>query len=769
MIQSRHPAHPHQKILLPLLVMIIMVIILSGCTTTKIGKRSTTQAILNQRVNILSSRLSMDTKSRLVQAGLDEEKCLSDMPACVITLRQADLNVDKGLYGAISELFYSSALQRKQGKSCSNPPKDFATPYAKNFAGNPKTPKPSPAVSCMSAYQDEMLQSIRFSYIYLMYDILTPSAAHQPEGSLFYLPKERDTQIQDLYYAGIVALGENLYQQKLSENYQITRHQLHVNMNGQPFSPKMASTKLISSYQLNLAKFNTVSRRDGFGVNYVALLNDRATTSILAEILRRRANNTPALQRIHPLGHLPMTAVLVPKGSSIDELLKTTDFSLNVYDPYQFKSVTILNKDFALSANFSAAYGLWLKDNALSNVSYFNMLASPYQQSQPHLFMLEPYNPNKRVIIMLHGLASSPETWIGLTNDVFNDPKLRDNFQVWQVFYPTNIPMLENRYQIYDLIESTFRQVDPSQQDAASQHAVIIGHSMGGVIGRLLVSNDDLTPKVKSMISDYSQSDRFSDNYYRTVASANNQEFTSRFQLKSLPQVDRAVFISSPFRGTDYADRWFTRSLRRIISLPTGFIQTVYSNLNLLFTEGELAGNPVAGLFLENGASQLSNRSFFNQLTAEVTIAPTVAVNNLIATDDKDVFNALNRLNNQPSAANTDPIVTHLNAQNPDHSPTETADRAPKLYNTVSLTEAKQSLDDKKRLLESVKYGATERLSDGIVPYQSAHLDGVESEKLLSGHHNVHTSPQAILELRRILHHQLTRYGAQPKQPDEKP
>ena len=77
--------------------MIIMVIILSGCTTTKIGKRSTTQAILNQRVNILSSRLSMDTKSRLVQAGLDEEKCLSDMPACVITLRQADLNVDKGL------------------------------------------------------------------------------------------------------------------------------------------------------------------------------------------------------------------------------------------------------------------------------------------------------------------------------------------------------------------------------------------------------------------------------------------------------------------------------------------------------------------------------------------------------------------------------------------------------------------------------------------------------------------------------------------------
>jgi hypothetical protein len=41
---------------------------------------------------------------------------------------------------------------------------------------------------------------------------------------------------------------------------------------------------------------------------------------------------------------------------------------------------------------------------------------------------------------------------------------------------------------------------------------------------------------------------------------------------------------------------------------------------------------------------------------------------------------------------------------------------------------------------------------DGVVPYQSAHLDGVESELVVEADHfHVHHHPLAILELRRIL------------------
>jgi hypothetical protein len=41
--------------------------------------------------------------------------------------------------------------------------------------------------------------------------------------------------------------------------------------------------------------------------------------------------------------------------------------------------------------------------------------------------------------------------------------------------------------------------------------------------------------------------------------------------------------------------------------------------------------------------------------------------------------------------------------------------------------------------------------SDGIVSYDSAHLEGAVSEKIVRSNHNVHASPAGILEVRRIL------------------
>ncbi|MEO0416185.1 MAG: hypothetical protein AAF226_14655, partial [Verrucomicrobiota bacterium] len=50
-----------------------------------------------------------------------------------------------------------------------------------------------------------------------------------------------------------------------------------------------------------------------------------------------------------------------------------------------------------------------------------------------------------------------------------------------------------------------------------------------------------------------------------------------------------------------------------------------------------------------------------------------------------------------------------------------------------------------------------EKTSDGVVPYLSAHIDGVESEKVVKGEHGVHSEPEAIKELVRILHLHLAR------------
>lgn len=845
---------------------------MTACSTVKIGKRDTAQAIIEQRNTALTGdRLSSDTQSRLLQAGLDADKCLQNMPMCLVQLKNASLTDDKGLYGAYSELYYAASTRHKAGINCETTTRDLSTEFAKQHAAKPvkDDPKTAPVteksdkVSCQMAYQDDLLQSARFAYIYLMFDNL-PKSANKPSDNasatlnaadswditgnaidpqqvfaagsaivdkpaktnaitraevidqnnpdtkpkpvkLQYPPNERDIEVQDLYYVAVDELGDELYEKSLEKTYKINSNELVVSVNNQPFTDKTKSVKLVSSYQINLAKLNSISRRDGFGLNYVAVMDDRYTTSIRNQLLNKQAIDLPLNERIHPLGHLPMTALLLPKGTDLESLLTTNQFSLNLYDSYQFNSVPLYNKDLSLSANFSASYGLWLNENALDPVSLLNLFSKNYQTSKPQLFMLEPYNLNKRVIIMLHGLGSSPATWIGLTNDIFNDAKLRDNYQVWQVFYPTNIPILENRYEIKTLLDAAFKHVDPGSQDAASHHAVLIGHSMGGVIGRMLVSNDNLTQPLDDLIKNYDRSSLYNRSYRQLSALSKDKALTSRLELQAMPQVDRAIFISSPFQGTSYADKWFTRSLRRIISLPKGFVNVVTANLQSLYNDHTFMDSPLAGLFLENGASQLSDKSFFVKLTQNVKMVDTVKVNLIIATDDRDLFDALSAQDSQ--VANTaqdthtsgsgvngnasvdsesqpnietshDMIPAKLPKANDNpatlsSNPVPPASTTVKLYTTSNLDKAEEKVQKNQQLLEQVSQGATERVSDGIVPYRSAHLEGVESEKILAGKHNVHTSPQAILELRRILHRHLAENGnpsdASSKTNDEQP
>ncbi|PPT22548.1 hypothetical protein XaCFBP7622_20685, partial [Xanthomonas arboricola] len=58
---------------------------------------------------------------------------------------------------------------------------------------------------------------------------------------------------------------------------------------------------------------------------------------------------------------------------------------------------------------------------------------------------------------------------------------------------------------------------------------------------------------------------------------------------------------------------------------------------------------------------------------------------------------------------------------------------------------------------------------DGLVPYRSAHLDGAASELVVTSWHSVQETPQAILEIRRILHEQLQAEAANTNQAQAAP
>ena len=54
-------------------------------------------------------------------------------------------------------------------------------------------------------------------------------------------------------------------------------------------------------------------------------------------------------------------------------------------------------------------------------------------------------------------------------------------------------------------------------------------------------------------------------------------------------------------------------------------------------------------------------------------------------------------------------------------------------------------------IIGSLRPGGVDDSTDGVVPYRSAHLDGVESEKVVRSDHGVQKDGEAIQEVRRIL------------------
>ncbi|MFK3915709.1 MULTISPECIES: triacylglycerol lipase [Psychrobacter] len=798
------------------LMLLAAAVLLPACSTVTVDKQASAKTISAQRGNIVTDNaLSSDTTSALLSAGLNEQACMQQFDLCLTQLSDSMLNRHyRPALAIFAELHYAKARQLSDSKNCRNalarPPLD---PYYANAPLSNEDSKTQQEETdlCLTDYQARLFDAVKYSYTYLFYDSLTHDFEGAEQNSNSHraqnrIPNDNDIQTQDIYNAASNDVITQIYQSTENANKlmgdttveylpitstkrdntdeaaianrpplkgkatdQVKVMKVTVNdYNLDIYLPNennylqnahkqtSALADLSSTYELRLSGLNSVSKRPGLGISLVASLDDRYTTTIrqllVASLSGRLTNedkntdDSEPSSRIYPTGHLLLTGLIKPDGDSVLDALSSRKLDIHLYNPYQTESVNILNDDYPLAANFSAGYGLWLSENQLDGVGYLNLITRQPNAQLPKLFMLEPYDPDKRVLIMLHGLASSPATWVNLTNDILNDDKLRDNYQVWQIFYPTNLPILENRYQIQQLINTTYEQTDPTGQNRASQNSVIISHSMGAIIARMMLSDENLVDDLDKL----NDKDILSSNEKQQIRNAlktsfGEDELKERFELQALPQVDTAVFLSAPFRGTDYADRWFTRALRRIVYLPVGLVKTFTDNLATIATQGDLAQNPLGALYLQNGASQLSDKSSFIELTKDITINERITYHSIIANNDADITKGLAQT--QPNGAKID-LSQALEEDAKD-------ERA-----SVSVSEDTSELPPEPLVAavtvdKNISQALTQRLSDGIVPYTSAHLDGAASETVINGGHSIQTNPQTILTLRQILHKQL--------------
>ena len=663
------PLQKHTFFALSMMLSLFM----TGCQVVSVKNQALNVSIANERDSILTrKKMSEASLNLLSMSGRQAEKCTETPDKCIQELQSIPQIQDEQLLATASEVYLTKAMSLNASSACS------PSVIAKYQSDKKKQAHKKIYENCLDQELMMLDKSIRYSYAYLF------KTKRHPTERLF---DNRQVQIRDFYnqaLAKLITIYTARYTgEKVPKQIKIGQSIYSINYDNYPQLANQQLDSLVSSYNLNFSGLRSTNRRDGFGSEFVATLPANKNKTIDKYIVDplNYAYKDGVNPNIHQPRYLSVTITAQPTSAiSVNDIIDNPNFQLNIYDPYSVETLNIGGNEYPLAANFSAPYGLWLAENNLGVAAYLSLIDRDKSITMPHLFMLEPYNPNKKIIVLVHGLASSPEAWIRLTNDIMGDKVLREHYQVWQVFYSTNMPILESHFQIDAIIQQAFATLDPNSPSA--KDAVLIGHSMGGIIARLLVSDADLTQPALKQLKPH-QLYRFK----------NEPLFKARLTIKSIPNFSRAIFLSSPHRGTDYADRWFTLAARKIIKVPGAFLGALADTLSDNDMNIKNFMKDFGHGMIQNGPSDLSHNSRFTKLTEDVM--PTKGI----------------------------------------------------IYHSI-LGNLSKSND-------------IEEVNDGVVPYRSAHLDGSASEIIIKGGHSIQETPEAVLELRRILRLHLKQLGIQ--------
>ena len=208
--------------------------------------------------------------------------------------------------------------------------------------------------------------------------------------------------------------------------------------------------------------------RPGFGVP-VAVLTPRCADAPMCQLLPPEGifRNATAWIEIEP-----------DRADAIPRLV--------LADPLVLDALAIGDHRLPLAIDTSAAYVAGARTSKLGRLGIWGLLGGDEVGRRAGLYLLEDYDPKKRPLVMIHRLGSSPLIWLHLSNAVWAASDLRARYQVWHVVYQTNAPLLVTRRRVQTYLDDAWRVLDPEGDDPARSGMVLVGHSLGGVVARML-------------------------------------------------------------------------------------------------------------------------------------------------------------------------------------------------------------------------------------------------------------------------------------------
>jgi pimeloyl-ACP methyl ester carboxylesterase len=233
--------------------------------------------------------------------------------------------------------------------------------------------------------------------------------------------------------------------------------------------------------------------------------------------------------------------------------------TLELYNPLAVQTVDVRGRTVPLECDLTTPLAYYLSHTEFEGVPLEGFLRPEKLQRRSGIYMFEPYQPGKIPVVMVHGLASSPVTWAPLFNDLRADATLRQRFQFWFYLYPTSEPYLATAADLRDTLNRLRADLDPEHRDGALDRMVLVGHSMGGLLCKLLTveSGDDFWRLVSP-----EPFDRL------TVHPDTRAELQRIFFFERQPWARRVIFLGTPHHGSKLSPTFPARVAEDFVRLP---------------------------------------------------------------------------------------------------------------------------------------------------------------------------------------------------------
>jgi pimeloyl-ACP methyl ester carboxylesterase len=540
----------------------------SGCATPVGVKRLDEQAAHRELyANILSAGRPSDYSTQLLERTALSERFKSD-PEPVL----AELNSGLGKTDEQDRLFALSELSFAHAEASGN--------------------------------QSYYLASAAYAYAFLF-----PANIADAPGQ--YDP--RLTLALDLYNRGI-ALG---LATKDGKNIDLSQRQLSLPFGSLDLGVEPEGfnyggnhlTKFVSLADLKVRGLRNTYRRAGIG----AALSARVEPS----------PDSPASRWIPPSAKVPITAFVRfddPRLAMSNGRLHGT---VELYDDDKAPVVQVGSYSVPLESDPSAALAyrlegapIWDFELAGFRRGDFSFLGGGNKSDSSGLYMLHPYHANMIPVVLVHGTASSPARWAEMANELLGDPAISSHYQLWFFIYNSGNPIVLSAMRLRESLQAVRKDVDPAGKDPALDQMVVIGHSQGGLLTKMMVvdSGNRFWNNITSVPFEQAELD------------PETRDLASRAAFfKPQPFVTRVIFIATPHRGSYMASNPIVKFGNKFLNLPGGLAKTAVAIGNLRPTS--MMGTPFTiPTALDN--MDASNR-FIKALTS-TTIAPGVHAHSII-------------------------------------------------------------------------------------------------------------------------------------------